>query len=417
MILTSLLRIALTRSIKPFVFKDTYENRLDFDTLDNLGLYVHIPFCKRICSFCPYCKEIYNESLALSYKQALLKEIDLVCKDMKQKKLVSSLYFGGGTPALLINDLAEIIEGLKKYFDIRDGIGIELHPEDITDEILFRLKCSGVSMISIGIQSFNERCLSKIGRKHRGQEDRLALIQKYHFAVVDMDLIFGIPGQNKEILKHDIETAFKYGATQVSTYPFIDFTFANNQYKPLSHSVKREMLKGLKDICSDLGAQRTSVWTFAKKDTKAYSSVTRDAFLGFGVSATTLLKDVFKINTFSIHDYINRINHNDLPTSLTLEFTKRQRAAYYLFWSAYGLQVNEEAFEKLMGIPLRKMYGIELFMAELLGMLSKHGPTYYLTDKASYLYHYLEQQYTTAYIDKMWNISRKISFPKKIILK
>ncbi len=417
MLLTSLLRIILTRSLKPFVFNGQYTNRLDFEGLDNLGLYVHIPFCKSICSFCPYCKELYNKTLALRYKDALLNEIDLVCKEMRGKKTVTSLYFGGGTPALMIDDISDIIHKINQYFDIKGGIGVELHPDDITADILSKLKTAGVSMASIGIQSFNEECLRKIGRENSRFKEKLELIRRYDFSVVDIDLIFGIPGQNKNILKDDIEAAFEYGATQISTYPFIDFTFACNEYKPLSHKKKKGMLKFLNELCQKPDVQRTSVWTFAKKGTEKYSSVTRDTFLGFGVSATTLLKDIFKINTFDINEYINRVNNSNLPTSLTLEFTKRQRAAYYLFWSAYGLQINESDFEKLMDKNISEMYRFEFSVAQILRLLLKQNGIYRLTDRASYIYHYLEQQYTTAYIDKMWNISRKTAFPPKITLK
>lgn len=417
MLTTSLLRIALTRTLNPFVFQGKYQNKLDFKDLDHLGLYVHIPFCKSICSFCPYCKEIYNKDLAIKYKNALLKEISLVCEESNDKKLVTSLYFGGGTPALMIDEIDEIINKLKQYFIISGEIGVELHPDNINHEILSKLKKAGVSMLSVGIQSFNRDCLKRIGREDNSFIDKLKLIKSYNFSVLDVDLIFGIPGQNKKILKKDIETAFKYGATQISTYPFIDFTFSNNEYKPLSHKHKKKMLSYLNEVCKEMDLEKTSVWTFTKKETNIYSSVTRDTFLGFGVSATTLLKDSFKINTFSINDYIKRIENDNLPTSLTLEFTKRQRMAYYLFWSAYGLKISEENFEKLLGVSISKMYGFELLIGRIFGLLKKRNNTYYLTNKASYIYHRLEQQYTTAYIDKMWNISRKVPFPDKIILR
>jgi oxygen-independent coproporphyrinogen-3 oxidase len=149
---TSLLRVYLTRSFKPFVFEGTYENTLDFEKLDDLGLYVHIPFCRSLCSFCPYCKVVHNKPQADAYKIALLKEIDLVCKGMSGKKKATSLYFGGGTPAMMLDDLKDIIAKLKEYFDITGGIGVELHPSDITERNLEKLKEAGVTMLSIGIQ-------------------------------------------------------------------------------------------------------------------------------------------------------------------------------------------------------------------------------------------------------------------------
>lgn len=417
MILTTLLRIFLTRSLKPFIFEGSYQNSLEFENLEDLGLYVHIPFCRSICSFCPYCKEFYDEGRAAAYKDALLKEIKLVTRDLKGPKRVTSLYFGGGTPALMVGDLKDIIGSLEEHFLIAGGIGVELHPTDITEDILSKLSEAGVTMVSLGIQSFNKGCLEKLGRVWEPFEEKVRLVRNHGFKVIDVDLIFAIPGQTDEILADDIRTAFDNGATQVSTYPFIDFTFADNAYKPMPEKVKRRMLKKLSDECRRMDLERTSVWTFAKRDTEKYSSVTRETFLGFGVSATSLLKDIFKINTFSIDGYIKRVNEESLPTSLTLQFTKRQRAVYFLFWSAYGLRINPEKFERIIDIPLNRMFGFEIRAAELLGFLKKHGYTYELTKKGASVYHDIEQVYTTAYIDKMWNISRKQAFPDRIVLK
>jgi coproporphyrinogen III oxidase-like Fe-S oxidoreductase len=417
MVLTSLMRILLTRSLKPFEFKNTYKNNLDFAAEDKLGLYVHIPFCRDICSFCPYCKVTYDKSLADRYKIALLKEIAMLGSQIKRKKEVSSLYFGGGTPSLMIRDLKEIIDCIKEYFIIKDGIGIELHPDDIEESTLDLLKLAGVTMVSLGIQSFNDNCLSALGRKNTNFTEKLDLVNQANFDVVDVDLIFAIPNQTEDILLDDLEKAFSHGATQISTYPFIDFTFASNAYKPMAEKEKKKMLNSIVKYCNKIGKERTAVWTFAKKHTGRYSSVTRDSFLGFGLSATTLLRKEFKINTFSIEGYIKRIEQNQLPTSLTLSFTPRQRAVYHLFWSAYSMKIDPENFQKLTGIPLKKIFGFEMWLAEKMRFIEKRSNIYYLTEKGAYYYHYLEQAYTTAYIDKMWNISRTRAFPEKIVLK
>ena len=417
MLITSMMRVILTRSLKPFVFKGRHDNALNYRDLDSLGLYVHIPFCRSLCSFCPYCKVKYDEALAKAYEIALLSEIELCATGGGPKKTVTSLYFGGGTPVLMIDSIGKIIEKIKQYFTIEGEIGVELHPSDIEPGNLEKLKEAGVTMVSTGVQSFDSECLGKIGRSAENIEYKLSLIKQYNFSVVDVDLIFGIPGQNKDILKKDVELAFGLGATQISTYPFIDFTYANNQYKPLSHKTKKQMLDYLNELCREMDIERTSVWTFAKKKTGRYSSITRDNFLGFGVSATTLLRHQFKINTFSIEEYVNRINAGNLATSLTLDFTKRQRALYYLFWSAYGLVIDPEGFENLIGTPLNKLFGVEIWIAERLGLLKKHKNKYELTEKGAFYYHFIEQQYTRAYIDRMWNISMKTAFPDEVILK
>jgi oxygen-independent coproporphyrinogen-3 oxidase len=415
--MTSFLRVWMTKSLKPFEFLNDYDELLDFENAEPLGLYVHIPFCRSLCSFCPYCKVIYDKTLAQRYKVALLKEIEMVGSQLTKPKAITSLYFGGGTPALMIDDLNEIITTLKKYFIIAEGVGVEMHPNDVSDENLSKFKNAGVTMISVGIQSFNAQCIYSLGRKEVDHARIFEAIKNAKFETVDMDLIFAIPGQTAEILLKDIETAFENGATQVSTYPFIDFTFANNRYKPLPEENKKMLLTEISRFCKQNGYKRTSVWTFAKENTEKYSSITRDNFLGFGVSATTLLKNQFKLNTFSIEEYVKRTEQGHLPTSLTLRFSYRQRMTYYLFWSAYSMRISPKGFKKFFGKSLNKLFGPELLICRMLGFLERDGESYYLSERGAYYYHYIEQAYTTAYIDKMWNISRVTPFPDKIVLK
>ena len=414
--LTDFMRVWLTRSFEPFRFRCEHAERLAFEHLDDLGLYVHIPFCRSLCSFCPYCKVEYERETAARYKTALLGEIDLAGRKLGSKKEAASLYFGGGTPALMIDDLGDIIDKLRKYFIISGGVGIELHPNDINRVNLDKLKAAGVTMVSVGIQSFSRRCLGKLGRDGEGYAEKVRSVAEAGFDVVDVDLIFAIPGQTDEMLIHDVDTAFSLGATQVSTYPFIDFTFADNRYRPLPEKDKKRMLKVLVDHCRSAGKDRTSVWTFAELGTERYSSVTRDNFLGFGASAATLLRDSFKMNTFSIEGYIERVHSDQLPTSLTLSFSKRQRASYFLFWNAYLMSISPDKFETTVGAPLSKLFGLGIWILERLGLLYRENGQYRLTDRAAYWYHNIEQAYTTAYIDKMWNICRKTAFPEEIAL-
>ena len=144
--------------------------------------------------------------------------------------------------------------------------------------------------------------------------------------------------------------------------------------------------------------------------------MTRDNFLGFGCSATTLLKDSFKINTFSVEEYIKRIQAGSLPTALTIRFTLRQRMMYYLFWTAYSTQVDSAQFEQFFGVPLKKKYGIEARLAKLFGFVTEAGGIYKMTLKGAFFYHYYENYYTLSYIDKMWNCMRKTAFPEGLKL-
>ena len=413
--ITDLLRVLFTKSLKPFIF--TNENNLNLNMdVPELGIYVHIPFCTTLCPFCPYNKIQYDKALATSYKDALIKEINMVSAQGKKKSKITSVYFGGGSPALMLDELSDILAALKNNFHIKSNIGIELHPRDVNEEALQKLKNIGFDMISIGIQSFNEKCLKTLGREYISGTEKVKLASAAGFTTIDVDLIFGISGQTKETLKSDFITAFNSGATQVSTYPFIDFSYAHNKSKPLGKKHKKELLQYLERVSEELQCTRTAVWTFGKKNVPKYSSVTRDNFIGFGPSATTLLKDFFKINTFSVTEYIKCVNNNKIPTSLTLNFTKRTRALYWLFWNSYTLKISNDSFEKLFNNKLEHIFKFELWLGRLMGLIRKTKEGYELTEKGTYKYHLVEQAYTHQYIDKTWRIARQEPWPDKITL-
>ena len=421
--ITDITRMWLTRSGRPFLFQREYDEQLNYKDCDNLGLYIHIPFCRKICTFCPYCKTVYRPELCHAYIDRLVREIRMVGEQMRKegdgpekRKKVTSLYFGGGTPALAADRMKEIIEVVSEYFEITEGIGLELHPDNVTVPVLETLKEAGVTKISIGIQSFQKKFQDILGRTSVDLKAMADALGKVSFETVSMDFIFALPGQTVEDLKKDIETAFSHGANHIAIYPFIDFTFTDSKVKTMEKKAKRRLLDEITKYCYSKGYERNSIWTFSSQTGAGYSSMTRDNFLGFGCSATTLLRDQFKINTFSVEEYMRRIDGGKLPTSLTLRFSLRQRMIYYLFWTAYSTRVDSRDFEKFFGVPLKKMYGLEMRLAVLLGFAKEKDGIYEMTPKGAFYYHYYENFYTLAYIDKMWGIMRKEAFPERIEL-
>ena len=148
-IITNLTRMWLTRSVKPFIFTNEFDRQLPFWNCENLGLYIHIPFCRSVCNFCPYCKVPFDQTLCDRYIDALIREIHMVGDG--EKKTVTSLYFGGGTPALAAGRVGEILDAVERHFIITEGIGVELHPDDVTPPLLQTLREAGVTKLSIGI--------------------------------------------------------------------------------------------------------------------------------------------------------------------------------------------------------------------------------------------------------------------------
>jgi len=413
--ITNILRIFLTRSIKPFVLRSGQEGVPGLDE-KNLGLYIHIPFCKKICSFCPYYKVLYNKDLMEKYIAGLLKEIKLVAALNENRAKITSVYFGGGSPALAINFLPEIMGRIRESFNISGNIGIELHPRDIDKDLIKNLKSIGFDMVSIGVQSFQEKCLHTLGRDNIDNIKKMRIAAEGGFEVMDIDLIFGIPGQIAEDIVRDFEIAANNGATQISAYPFIEFSYSDLKSGPAGRNIQKKMLEDLIDISQRKDFKRTSVWTFSKKGHGIYSSVTRDTYIGFGPGAASLTKNIFKINTFSVEEYIKCLSGGKLSTALTLKFNKRRRSLYWLFWSAYSLHLNRHSFRDLFNEELDSFFGFEIFIGKKLKLIREEEGGYEVTFRGAQLYHLIEQVYTHQYIDKTWKIALDDPWPEKIIL-
>lgn len=246
--ITSLTRSWLTRSFRAFRFTNANDRSLPYQDTENLGLYIHIPFCRSLCDFCPYCKVVYRADLAKAYVAALKKEIELVGASGMERKKVTTLYFGGGSPALLADEIRGIVETVGKYFEITEGIGLELHPSDVTEETLRTLHKAGVTRISIGIQSFSEEYLEILGRGKLDDQHMFRELRSVPFETVSMDFIFALPGQTFESVKQDIDTAFANGANHIAIYPFIDFTYTKRKFEKMPEAEKRSCWRILRSI-------------------------------------------------------------------------------------------------------------------------------------------------------------------------
>ncbi len=416
--ITGLARILLGYQWGPFRFKKNRGCLPDLN-VPRFGLYIHIPFCLDLCPFCPYYKVKYSRESAEEYVGALLTEIDLVGAAIgtgRSRKTVTDLYWGGGSPALLIDDFSLIKRTIDKHFMVQGNVGIELHPRDIKDDTADKLSDCGIDMICIGVQSFQRDLLANLGRVDIEENALADFISSNKFKAVDIDLIFGIPGQTGADLRADFLQAVEMGATQISTYPFIDFSYADNKQKPQRSRQQKELLSVLLDAAAEKGFIRTSVWTFAKAGTPRYSSVTRDNYLGFGPSAATLGINAFTVNTFSVRAYVDAVNNGIIPTALKMDFTPRTRKLYWLFWNCYNGRLVEKVYNKLFSADLERDFSFWLKSAQRLKLLVKTKFGWQMTEKGSYYFHRLEQKYTHQYIDKTWRLSMGDPWPDDIFL-
>jgi len=414
--LTHALRLLLAHQIRPFAFRRDRDALPDLD-VPNLGVYVHVPFCETLCPFCPYFKTRYDPREAAAFLEAVLGEIDLVAaRRFPERRSVTSLYVGGGSPALLADKLSEITKRIGAHLDVAGDAGVELHPRDVREGLAETLTDAGFNMVSLGVQSFSPRLLRALGRSGEDSRVPLSTLARHGFEAIDVDLIFGIPGQTGEDLRRDFLLAADQGATQISTYPFIDFSYARNREKPLGRAEKRRLLAVLLETADRAGFARTSVWTFGRKGRPRYSSVTRDNFVGFGPSATSLGRDAFKVNTFSVAAYAACVRQGRVPTALTMPFSARSRGLYWLFWNCYNGEISEAVYRELFGRGLRRDFGASLAAGAALGVLRRADGGWTLTEHGSYLFHLVEQAYTRQYIDRTWRHAMSTAWPEAVRL-
>ena len=252
-VITNLTRMWLTRSVKPFLFTDEPAPQTSFKGCRNLGLYLHIPFCSSICGFCPYCKVLYQEELCSRYIDALIREIHRTGNSLGKKKTVTSLYIGGGTPALAADRMKDILDAVRQHFIITEGVGVELHPDNVTVPVLRTLKEAGVTKLSIGIQSFQKKYQTVLGRKTVDAAAMSEALAAVPFETVSMDFIFALPGQTLRDLAADVDAAFTHGANHIAIYPFIDFTFTPGKIRRMPEREKRRLLDGITAYCLKRG--------------------------------------------------------------------------------------------------------------------------------------------------------------------
>ncbi len=185
------------------------------------GIYIHIPFCKKLCFYCDF-YHVISKGENGEFIEALLKETELRSSYL-EGETISTIYFGGGTPSVFsTEETGQILEKIKQNFTV-DGnceITIELNPDDVSPAYLKGLKLLGINRISLGIQSWNDSILKKLNRRHNsaGAENSLRDVFNAGFENVTVDLIYGIPGMTPDDWSADLDFTFAFPIKHLSAY-------------------------------------------------------------------------------------------------------------------------------------------------------------------------------------------------------
>ena len=307
------------------------------------SVYIHIPFCKSICSYCDFCKLFYHGPWVTQYLNSLLLEI----QDKYMGEEIETLYIGGGTPsALSIKDLKYLFEIIDK-FKLSDNLEFtfECNLNDINEELLNFLKDNRVNRLSIGIESFNEDKLAFMERSHTYEEaeNAISLARSIGFDNINIDLMYGIPGESLKDLKKDIELFLKLDPDHISTYSLIvedNTKISNAGVVPISEELDASMYELICDKLDNKMYVHYEVSNFAKRGKESRHNLTywnNEEYYGFGLGASGYRHGVRYENTRSITKYFKG------------EYVKNEEL----------LSKEDKMYNELM-LGFRKMEGINL---------------------------------------------------------
>ena len=336
---------------------------------------------------------------------------------------VGSIYIGGGTPTTVIDELGGLVEHLRRRFRHRSVIAVETTPDDLCKANTKKLREAGVDLLSIGIQSFDDRYLKLIGRRHRSDilADVIARALAAGFDAVNLDLMFALPGQTTEEVLADLDMAFELGAEQVTLYPLFTFPYSSvGRHLRLTNvdfpqiGTRRDMYRAIHEDALAHGFERVSVWGFKKSETTRFSSVTRDEYIGLGAGAATCLPGLFYFNTFSVPDYIERGVAGESPVSLQMDLSAAMTRLYWLYWRLYETRVPKEGFSKRFAEDAQLRWLLRLALR--LHFVADASNEYVLTERGAFWIHLMQNYYVLNYIDKVWSRSMRQAWPGRIEL-
>ena len=301
--------------------------------------YIHIPFCKNICSYCDFCKFFYNKEWIEKYLLSLECEIK---KDYKNEKL-KTLYIGGGTPSSLsIDELSKLFE-IIKLFNLDDDyeFTIEFNIEDINEEKLKLCKDNQVNRISIGIESFNKENLVFLERKSNDVKEKIELVKEY-FDNINVDLIYALPNESLDVLEEDLDNIINLDVKHISCYSLIleeHTKLFNRNIKPIEEDLDYEMYRLINKKLKNYNHYEIS--NYAKKGYESKHNLTywnNEEYYGFGVGASSYIDNKRRTNSKSINKYMNKI---------------------YRYEEEYIGQKDRISYELILGF--RKLKGINIY--------------------------------------------------------
>lgn len=355
---------------------------------NSFELYIHIPFCVRKCAYCDFLSAPGSEEAKASYTKALLREIEAV---KTEKREVSSIFVGGGTPSALSPSLmGDIFEKIHESFSVAQDaeITIEANPGTLSKEKLFLYKNAGINRLSLGLQSPEEAELKSLGRIHTYEEflESFSLAREAGFQNINVDLMCALPDQTYEGWIRNLRTVAALHPEHISAYSLIieeGTPFAKRKLNLPDEDTEYRMYEDTAGILAEYGYEQYEISNYAKKGLACRHNIgywTRKEYLGLGLGAASLWGNQRFSNTSDFSAYLKESGSPETIRENREILSLEDEMSEFMF---LGLRMTEGVskaeFLESFGTPIESVYGKVLDKYKNMGLLEEKEGRIFLT--------------------------------------
>lgn len=363
--------------------------------MNNLGIYIHIPFCIKKCNYCDFLTIIGSDQPKIDeYVRYLCKEIILM-NEYAQNKIVDTVYFGGGTPSLLsVNNINNIMNCINQHYNLsRDAeITIEINPETIDENWVKEISNSGINRASVGFQNSRQEILNIIGRQG-SNEHFIACIKwlnKYNITNISADIILGLPLMDVDKTIDDANFICELNIPHISAYSLI-LEKRTKLYRQInsgeivlpSEDLERDIYHKFCDYVKSKGYHRYEVSSFCKngyesRHNKKYWDLSE--YLGLGLGASGLINNNRTKNPVRISEYYKRLDDDNTSFDVEYELSKDDMMSEYSFLAIRTSRgIDKKFFKEKFDLDFDNLFNLKVH--EKNGLIINDRDSVRLTEK------------------------------------
>ena len=335
------------------------------------SLYIHIPFCKHICTYCDFHKEIATLEKKKAYVDALLEEIDMYKDKVSQLK---TIYIGGGTPSNLeLTDLKRLFQKLSSIIDTAtlQEYTIEVNPDDMTYELAKVLSTYHINRVSMGVQTFHQKHLAFLNRTHNKEDvlNAISVLKKNHIKNINIDMIFNIPNQTIKELEEDIEIVTSLPIKHISYYSLIleeksvlYQLIKKNKVTISDQDLEADMYIKVMDTLQNKGFIQYEISNFCKEGYESIHNLsywTNKEYLGLGSGSHSMMDNKRLYNVSNVSKYVRDIANKNL---LKEEYEHGHIKDVMITGLRLTKGINIQEVNKLYNLNILELYNIPDFI-------------------------------------------------------